>query len=167
MAGLLTAFIYRRSSRLSQGIANSSRVTLMVRPIFWQNPVRVTRPVPPGRCSVAFNPLCFMTGRSLGRFALVRSSVFRLLPVLGLSPVLRPLQTVSVFPGLATVPNFIHLHRPYGCFRLFDHLRQLSRARSLDQFRLPCRSAPFAIPTFRLAGFPDRKSTRLNSSHRT
>jgi len=49
VAGLLPAFVYRRISRLSQGTAYPYRVTLMVRPLLWQNPVRVTRPVPPGR----------------------------------------------------------------------------------------------------------------------
>ena len=149
----------------------------MVRPIFWQNPVRVTRPVPPGRCPVTFHPLCFMTGRSFNRFASVQSSVFRHLPVFRLSPafqplpsfqfspVLRPfpifrvspafrlLQTSSVFPGLTTVSNFFHLPRSYDWFGLFDHLRYLVRIRSFDLFRPPYRSVLSAIPTFRLVGF--------------
>ena len=94
--------------RLSPGTANPFRVTPMVRPLFWQNPARVTRPVPPGRlpfsstCSPsggsALRYIRFPNASSLSALAVRFRSVDLLLPV----PALRPspfAPDLSIFPG--------------------------------------------------------------------
>ena len=76
VAGLLPAFLYRRFHVYLKESRIPLESPLWYDRFSWQNPVRVTRPVPPGRCPVTFHPLCFQTGRSFSRFALVQSPSF-------------------------------------------------------------------------------------------
>jgi hypothetical protein len=59
-------------SRLSQGTANPYRVTPMVRPLVWQNPAWVTRPVPPGR--LPFSSTFSSSGGSALRYIRIPSA---------------------------------------------------------------------------------------------
>lgn len=95
-------------SRLSPGTANPFRVTPMVRPLLWQNPARVTRPVPPGRLPFsstisssggsALRYIRIPNASSLSALAVRFRSVDLLLPVPALRP--SPLASdLSIFPG--------------------------------------------------------------------
>ena len=72
VAGLLPAFVYRRISRLSQGTANSFRVTLMVRPLLLAEPGPGDASCTTWTLSVFFHPLHFQAGRP-SSFLAVRS----------------------------------------------------------------------------------------------
>jgi len=80
VAGLPPAFISRRISRLSQGIAFSYRVTLMVRPLLLAEPGPGDASCTTWTLSVSFRPRCFQAGRPSNRFAI------RSFPVLRPSP---------------------------------------------------------------------------------
>ena len=80
VAGLPPAFIYRRVSRLSQGIAFSYRVTLMVRPLLLAEPGPGDASCTTWTLSVFFHPLHFQAGRPSSRFAFCTSPVFQPLP---------------------------------------------------------------------------------------
>jgi len=54
VAGLLPAFIYRRFRVYLKESRVPIESPLWYDRFFWQNPVRVTRPVPPGRCPFSF-----------------------------------------------------------------------------------------------------------------
>ena len=119
--------------RLSQGTANPYRVTLMVRPLLWQNPVRVTRPVPSGRlpfssASCAFRRVGLpVSSHSVGRrpfglrrtFPIYRSSSF----VSGLATFFvrfrSPdfLRSFPVFQPSPFASNPVDLFRPFPVLR--------------------------------------------------
>lgn len=90
VAGLPPAFIYRRVSRLSQGIAFSYRVTLMVRPLLLAEPGPGDASCTIWTLSVFFHPLHLQAGRPSGRLAL------RSFPVSRPSPYVSGLTTFSV-----------------------------------------------------------------------
>ena len=87
VAGLLPAFIYRRISRLSQGTANSYRVTLMVRPLLLAEPGPGDASCTTWTLSVLFHPLHLQAGRPSSLFA------FRSLPAFRPSPSVSSLST--------------------------------------------------------------------------
>ena len=139
VAGLPPAFVYRRLRRLSQGIAFSSRVTLMVRPLLLAEPGPGDASCTIWTLSVFVNPICFQAGRPSSRFA------FSSLPVFRPSPVLQP------FPTLRSSLVF-------RCFRSFDHPRSYNRFRPPDllQFSACFRSFDLRQPSnrFRLFHLP-------------
>ena len=130
VAGLLPAFIFRRISRLSQGIALSYRVTLMVRPLLLAEPGPGDAPCTTWALSVCFHPLHFPAGRPSSRFAFCTS------------PVLRPL------PFNSSLSIFLVRFRSRDLLLPLPISRPSPSASSLSAFSvLP------AIPTFRLVGF--------------
>jgi hypothetical protein len=118
-------------SRLSQGTAYPYRVTLMVRPLLWQNPVRVTRPVPPGRLPLSSTLLTF---RRVG------------LPVSSHSVDRRPYGLRRPFPICRSSSCDPSLAAFLTRFRSVDRLRMLpasrlcSLASSLSTFSVRFRS---------------------------
>ncbi len=121
VASLLPAFIYRRVSRLSQGIACSYRVTLMVRPLLLAEPGPGDAPCTTWTLSVFFHPLYLQAGRPSSRFALCSFPVFQL------SPHASGLSTFSV------------RFRPFDFLRTFPVLRLSSYVfQSFDLLRSSC-----------------------------
>ena len=104
VASLLPAFVYRRFWRLSQGTANSSRVTLMVRPLLLAEPGPGDASCTTWTLSVFFHPLYFPAGRPSSRFVFRSSLVFRLLPVSRPSPDFQPLPIFRSSPVSCLLP---------------------------------------------------------------
>ncbi len=130
VAGLPPAFIYRRDSRLSQGTAYPSRVTLMVRPLLLAEPGPGDASCTTWTLSVFFHSLHFQAGRPSSRFAFRPSPAFQL---------------------SASVSNqSIFVVR----FRSLNLLRSLLISRSSPSVSgLSTFSVLPAIPTFRLVSF--------------
>jgi len=105
VAGLPPAFIYRRLRVYLKEPRIPLESPLWYDRFFWQNPVRVTRPVPPGRCPF---PSTLSTFRRVG------------LPVGSLSVLL---QSCDCFRSFSLLQSC-------DCFRSSDLLRSRDRFRS-------------------------------------
>ncbi len=143
VAGLLPAFIYRRLARLSQGTANSYRVTLMVRPLLLAEPGPGDASCTTWTLSVVFHPFYFRAGRPSSKFAFFPSPVFRPLLIIHFHRSFNRFKS-SDFLQLFNCFQSIDLLQPtncfqssnyfqsYNCFQSSDHLR------SFDRFRFSC-----------------------------
>jgi len=80
VTGLPPVFIYRRFHVYLKEPRIPIESPLWYDRFFWQNPVRVTRPVPPGRLPFFIHLIYFRTGRSSSKFAFCWSSTFRSSP---------------------------------------------------------------------------------------
>ena len=144
--GSSSRFYLSTLSRLSQGTAYPYRVTRMVRPLLWQNPVWVTRPVPPGRCPLSSTKSTF---RRVGLPANSHSDGRR--PFSLRRPV--PICRFSSYDSSLT--TFLTRFRSVDLLRLFPASRPSSFASSLTTFSVRFRSfdllRPSCDPIFRLA----------------
>ena len=136
VASLLPAFIYRRLWRLSQGTANSYRVTLMVRPLLLAEPGPGDASCTTWTLSVVFHPLHLRAGRPSSKSAFIPSPILELLPILRSSPTLEPLPTFQSSPVFQLFPIF----RSSPIFQLLPILRSSPAFRPLPFF---LRSQPF------------------------
>jgi hypothetical protein len=100
VAGLPPAFIYRRFRVYLKEPRIPFESPLWYDRFFWQNPVRVTRPVPPGRCPFS------STLSTFRRVGLPVDSLFRSLPVLRPSPFFGPFPALRPSPFLRPLPAF-------------------------------------------------------------
>jgi hypothetical protein len=120
----------------------------MVRPLLWQNPVRVTRPVPSGRLPLSST---FFTFGRVGPPVNLHSVGRRPLGLRRPFPICRSSSFVS---GLAT---FTIRFRSVDLLRSFPISRSSPTASSLSAFSVRFRSCDLlrlpAIPTLRLVGF--------------
>ena len=89
-AGLSPAFLYRRSSRLSQGTANPFRVTLMVRPLLLAEPGPGDAPCTTWALAVFFPPSLPSGGSALWQVRFPFCPGPKTSPVLPATPAFRP-----------------------------------------------------------------------------
>ena len=159
VAGLPPAFIYRRYSRLSQGIACSYRVTLMVRPLLLAEPGPGDASCTTWTLSVIFHPLHFRAGRPSSKSAFSSRSVFQPLQIFRSFPAFQSLQTFRssltlnrfepwIFSGFTTasnLPTFFSLPTDSGlpifcCLSTASNLQVFSGLSTAPFF---LRSQPF------------------------
>ena len=143
VASLLPAFIYRRLWRLSQGTANSYRVTLMVRPLLLAEPGPGDASCTIWTLSVVFHPLHFRAGRPSSKFAFFPSPVFRPLLIFHFHRSFNRFQS-SDFLQLFNCFQSCDLLQSTNCFQPFDLLQSFNcfqssdHLRSFDRFRFSC-----------------------------
>ena len=101
VAGLPPAFIYRRFRVYLKESRFPLESPLWYDRFFWQNPVRVTRPVPPGRCPFSST---LSTFRRVGLPVYSLSVRFRPFGLLLPIPAFRPSSSVSGLSTLSVLP---------------------------------------------------------------
>ena len=148
VTGLLPVFIYRRFHVYLKEPRIPIESPLWYDRFLWQNPVRVTRPVPSGRLPLSSTLLTF---RRVGLPVIPHSIGRRPFGLRRPFPICRSSSFVS---GLAT---FFARFQSVDLLRLFQASQPSSTASSLTTFSVRFRSCDLlrssCDPTFRLVGF--------------
>jgi len=106
VAGLLPAFLYRRFRVYLKESRIPFESPLWYDRFSWQNPVRVTRPVPPGRCP--FSSTLLLSGGSAFQHVRILSvsglATFSSLPLVSSLATFSVLPTTSGFSAFSVLP---------------------------------------------------------------